>query len=92
MGEAVKVQWRGGADFAEEGEDGKRRRYPGPDLVPFVIEAGGRLGEAAQSLIRSVAPKDPVERAMAISTAKKTLSSLLQFGNAEVLIGAQRGV
>ena len=60
-------------------------------MVPFVVEAGGRLGEAAETLIRSVAPKDPVERSLAIASAKRTLSSLLQMGNAEVVIGAEKG-
>ena len=73
-------------------EDEKRRRYPGPDLVPFVVEAGGRLGGAAELLIRSVAPKDPVERSAAISEAKRALSNLVQFGNAEVVLGAERGM
>ena len=77
---------------AADAEDEKRKRYPGPDLVPFVVEAGGRLGEAAESLIRSVAPKDPVERSMAISAAKRSLSTLLQLGNAEVVIGAHSGI
>ena len=57
-----------------------------------MLEAGGRLGEAAESLIRSVAPKDPVDRSLAISSAKRTLSTLLQMGNAEVVIGAEGGV
>ena len=77
---------------AAQKEDDKRKRYPGPDLVPFVVEAGGRLGESAEALIRSVAPKDPVERASAIAAAKRSLSSPLQLGNAEALIGAQQGI
>ena len=61
-------------------------------MIPFVVEAGGRLGEAAESLLRSVAPKDPAERSVAIAAAKKSLSSLLQLGNAEAVIGAEQGV
>ena len=57
-----------------------------------MLEAGGRLGDAAETLIRFVAPKDPVERSVAIASAKRTLSSLLQLGNAEVVIGSERGV
>ena len=79
-------------EAATREEDEKRRRYPGPDLVPFVLETGGRLGEAAEALIRSVAPKDPAERSAAIASAKRSLSSLLQMGNAEAVIGAERGV
>ena len=57
-----------------------------------MVEAGGRLGEAAEALIRSVAPKDPAERSAAIAGAKRALSTLLQIGNAEVVIGAEEGV
>ena len=63
---------RDGAAAASE-ENDKRRRYPGPDLVPFVVEAGGRLGESAEALLRSVAPKDPEERqSVARNTFKET--------------------
>ena len=73
---------------AAEEEDDKHRRYPGPDLVPFVLEAGGRLGEAAQSLIRSVTPRDLADRGREIASAKRTMSNLIQLGNAEVKIGS----
>ena len=89
---AQRLRSKNDGEAAAREEDDKRKRYPGPDLVPFVLEAGGRLGEAAEALIRSVAPKDPVERAVAIASAKRALSTLLQLGNAEVVIGAERGV
>ena len=76
---------------AAEEEDAKRRRYPGPDLVPFVVEAGGRLGVAAQSLLRSVVPKDLADRAQEIAAAKRTLRALLQLDNAEVELGSGWG-
>ena len=88
---ARRLRAKQDGEAAAHEEDDKRKRYPGPDLVPFVVEAGGRLGEAAETLIRSVAPKDPVERSQAIASAKRTLSSLLQMGNAEVAIGAEKG-
>ena len=67
---------------AAQEEEEKRIRYLGPDLIPFVVEAGGRLGEAAQQLVRSVAPRDPVDRSVAIASAKRALSFLVQMGNA----------
>ena len=76
-----------GAAAAHE-EQEKHWRYPGPDLIPFVLEAGGRLGESAESFLRSVAPKDLEDRAAEIAAAKQALSCLLQLGNAEVLLGA----
>ena len=89
---ARRLRSKHDGEAAAHEEDDKRKRDPGPDLVPFVLEAGGRLREAAETLIRSGAPKDPVERAAAVASAKRTLSSLLQLGNAEVVIGAERGV
>ena len=80
----------GAAALHEEKE--KHRRYPGPDLVPFVLEANGRLGEEAELLLRSVAPLDPSERAAEISAAKRSLSTLLQLGNAEIVLSAQGGM
>ena len=67
----------------------KSKRYPGPDLVPFVVRAGGHLGEAAELLIRS---KEPLERLAAISAAKRALSNLVQLGKAAVVLGAEQGV
>ena len=48
---------RDGAAASRE-EDVKRRRYPGPSLVPFVMESMGRLGEGADTLLRAIVPKD----------------------------------
>ena len=76
-----------GAAAAHE-EQEKHWRYPGPNLIPFVLEAGGRFGESAESFLRSVTPKDLDDRAAEISAAKQALSCLLQLGNAEVLLGA----
>ena len=77
---------------AAQEEDEKRKRYPGPDLVPFVVEANGRLGGAAELLIRSNAPKDPVAGSAAISEAKRALSNLVQQGNAKVARGTVKGI
>ena len=58
-----------GAAAARE-EQEKHWRYPGPDLIPFAVEAGGRLGESAESFLRSVIPKDLEDRAKKIASAK----------------------
>ena len=73
---------------AASAERDKHWRYPGPDMVPFVIEAGGRLGESAEAFLRSVTPKDLEDRAAELAAAKQTLSCLLQLGSAEVLLGS----
>ena len=49
---AERARTDGAAALHEEKE--KHRRYPGPDMIPFVIEANGRLGEEAEMLLRSV--------------------------------------
>ena len=69
-------------------EDGKRLRYPGPNLAPFVVEFLGRPGEDAKSLLRSFAPSDPVERAHVLGSAWQTLSVLIQAAHAEQLLSA----
>ena len=61
-------------------------------MVLFVVEANGRLGEEAELLLRSVAPLDPSERAVEIAAAKRALSTLLQLGNAEIILSAQGGL
>ena len=51
-------------------EDHKRRRYPGPSLIPFVVESMGRLGESADALLRAMAPRDPVDRSRVLGAAR----------------------
>ena len=79
---------RDGAAAARE-EDRKRLRYPGPDLVPFVIEAMGRPGDSADALLRSLAPRDLTERSRVLGAARQSLSVLLQMGNAELILSSQ---
>ncbi len=69
-------------------EDRKRLRYPGPELLPFVVEALGRPGGSAMSFLKEVAPKSLEERAKALGAARQSLSALLQMGNAELLMSA----
>jgi len=70
---------------------GKRRRYPptGGELVPLVFEAGGRPAEETVAFVRSwAADLDNVERAQVIRFAWQQYSSVLQSGNAEMLLSA----
>ena len=73
---------------AARAEDGKRLRYPGPDLVPFAVEALGRPGRDAVSLLRSLAPSDPELRSVGLGAAWQSLSVVLQTANAELLLDA----
>ena len=77
---------------AARAADGKRVRYPGPDLVPFAIEALGRPGRDASAFLRSLAPSDPGSRSAALGSAWQSLSVVLQTGNAELLLSAAGAV
>jgi hypothetical protein len=76
---------------AARAADGKRVRYPGPDLVPFAVEALGRPGKDAVSFLRSLAPADPELRSAALGSAWQALSVVLQMENAELLLAAAGG-
>ena len=76
---------------AARAEDGKRLRYPGPDLVPFAVEALGRPGAEAVALLRSLAPTEPEERSKALGAAWQSLAVILQIENAELLLSAAGG-
>ena len=78
---------RDGAAAADK-EDRKRLRYPGPDLTPFVVEALARMGSGADALLRSVAPTDATERSVVLGAARQSLSTLVQMGNAELVLSA----
>ena len=73
---------------AARAADGKRVRYPGPDLVPFAIEALGRPGRDALAFLRSLAPSEPEARSAVLGSAWQSLSAVLQTGNAELLLSA----
>ena len=73
---------------AARAADGKRLRYPGPDLVPFAIEALGRPGRDAIAFLRSLAPVDPESRSVALGAAWQALSVTLQMENTELLLSA----
>ena len=73
---------------AARAADGKRVRYPGPDLVPFAVEALGRPGRDAIAFMRSLAPADPETRTVVLGAAWQALSVKLQMENAELLLSA----
>ena len=86
--ELVRARAARSGAAAARAEDKKRLRYPGPDLVPFAIEALGRPGADAVNLLRALAPADPEERSAALGSAWQSLSVTLQIGNAELLLAA----
>ena len=74
----------------------KRSKYPAAKspatpMVPFVVEAFGRLSPEAHGLLAAVAPADKKERSQVLRTAKQTLSVLVQTGLAEMLLSAEPG-
>ena len=70
-------------------EDTKRLRYPGADLVPFVVETLGRPGESAKSFLRAMAPADPEERSTVLGAVWQSISAIIQVANAEALLTAE---
>jgi hypothetical protein len=76
----------------------KRARYrpeknPGAILIPFAVEALGRLSDEALGLLRSVVPSAESighgARSKEIQTALQTLSVLVQTRHAELLLSAE---
>ena len=70
---------------------GKRRRYPpsGGELVPLVFEAGGRPAEETVAFVRSWGLElSPAERSQMIRYAYQQFSTILQTGNAEMILSA----
>ena len=71
--------------------DDKRVRYPasGGELIPLGFEAAGRPSEETIAYVRSLGfGADPEERTNLIRFAWQQLSTTLQTGNAEMLLGA----
>ena len=69
----------------------KHERYPpsGGELVPAVLESGGRPCDELVSFVRSYGQGlAPADRSLAISTAWRQISRTLAVGNAEMLLSA----
>ena len=62
----------------------KRARYPTPDLVPFPLETGGRLGVEARSFIAKMANASE-HRTTEFAYLYRAVSSVLQDGVARQL-------
>ena len=62
----------------------KRTRYPTPDLVPFALETGGRIGTDARALLvrMSEAAEEPAKE---LQYLYRAISSVLQDGVARQL-------
>ena len=78
---------RGAADAAAD----KRRRYSlaGASLVPFALEDGGRPCEEAVSFVRRCgAAAEEARDQQATSRLWQECSTLLQMGNAELVLSA----
>ena len=76
---------------ASNAADEKRDRYPpaGGDLVPLAFEAAGRPGEETVKFVRSWGlGLDGGERSGVIRFAWQQFSTILQTGNAEMILSA----
>ena len=70
----------GAAAAVEESQ--KRNKYKNAvGLTPFVVETGGRIGLAARSIARRMAPTTLQERSKAISGLWQTVAVVLQRHN-----------
>ena len=70
---------------------GKRARYPpsGGELVPLIFEAGGRPAEETVAFVRSWGLEmGSAERSKVIRYAWQQYSTVLQSGNAEMILSA----
>ena len=71
--------------------DEKHARYPpsGGELIPAVLETGGRPSDELTAFVRAYGQGlAPEERSLAISTAWRQISRTLAVGNAEMLLSA----
>ena len=68
-----------------------QHKSPAAPMVPFVVEALGRLSPEAHGLLAAIAPADKKVRSQVLRTAKQTLSVLVQTGLAELLLSAEPG-
>ena len=79
---------------ASEREEHKRKRYPPAanphvELIPFVVEARGRLGAEVLPFLRQHAPAAEPVRSAALARATRELSVLTQRGLAALLLAGE---
>ena len=79
---------------ASEREEHKRKRYP-PELnphaalIPFVVEARGRLGGEVLPFLRQHAPAEEPRRSAVLARALHDISIITQQGLAALLLAAE---
>ena len=66
----------------------KRSKYPNISVMPFSVEAHGRLGEDAKKLAKIIGPADTKYRSTAIADLYQRVASLLQRTQADAIIAA----
>ena len=67
----------------------KRTRYPlAVNLVPFILETGGRMGMAARNFARRLAPVGP-NRNVALQELWQDVATELQKQNALMVLRSQ---
>ena len=64
----------------------KERKYAGCEVYAFPIEAHGRIGSTASTVIRMLAPQSSSERSRAISAIYQDIASILQRWNADSML------
>ena len=77
-----------------EREEHKRKRYPPAanphaELVPFVVEARGRLGAEVLPFLREHAPAEEPLRSAVMARATREISIITQKGLAALLLSAE---
>ena len=76
---AVRAASRKPGEASRQAERTKHERYPGPQLAPFAVEVGGRLGAEARAFLLSEVrqlPRDMQTREL--QRAYKAVSCALQ--------------
>ena len=80
--------------FASEREEQKRKRYPPEqnphvELIPFVVEARGRLGSEVLPFLRQHAPAEEPLRSAVLARALRDIAVITQHGLAALLLAAE---
>ena len=79
---------------ASEWEEHKRKRYPPEkhphaELIPFVVEARGRLGAEVLPFLRQHAPAEEPLSSAVLARATREISIITKRGLAALLLAAE---
>jgi hypothetical protein len=82
---------------AAAGVQRKHGRYPasknpGASLVPFVVEARGRLSPEVSAFLKAMVPESYPDRSLVLRKARRDLSVLVQSRLADLLLSAEAGL